>query len=984
MTLWDNSAVTGRVSSSELVGRSAELALLEDALAGAGSTATTVLVSGEPGIGKSRLVAELCTRAAAEGWLVAIGGCSPVTGPDLPYGAVVSVLRNLAHGTDDGALEPALRALGVSGVAPAPTRIDAGELGRTWLFETILERVAAVSDSTGVVLVVEDIQWADHGTLGVIDYLTRSLGERIVLLVCTCRSDALGSDGLLRTFATELTRSANVRRVDLGGLDRAALVVMAANILDAAVPPDRLDAVERLAGGNPFFAEELLAAGDRVDLPAGLRDIVLAGVEQLSPAARHALGAASVFGDAVEHRLLAEVVDLEGVELDAALREVVGRGLLVVDGAGYRFRHDLLRETLYDSLLPGERRQLHGRLARVLDVEPDPDGRIIAELARHWWNAGDWEPALRTSLAAADEAMTVYAFDEALGQFERVLGAWDRLDNASEVASMDQVEVLGRAADAAYWGGRGERAVAFARAAVELTDADADPMGAARCWTRLGRSAWAVGDPPGSAEALAEAERLLPADEPSIELARVQCEQARWLMLMSRHQQAEARCLQAISTARAVGGRLEEGHASNTLGVALCMLGRPDEGLALLRWSLEVAEEVGDPESLNRAYGNLASCLVEWARLEEAAAVTLDMVAAGEQLEGIRLNGSAFNSAEALVRLGRWAEAEAMARDYGGKPSGNCASNPLMLHVSLALLHGELDLARPLLEEVGTRTASLTDVQFRGLFHVLEAQLALVEGRFGAASDAIEQALGLVAGTEEQALATEMCAIGIRAIVDGAAQARAERRRVDDAKVRLLAAELVDKADEIADRPRRQGLPPLPRTLAWLAQCRAEAARAGSPAPQLWESAVGLWESLNEPFGSAYCRWRQAEALLAGRSGRPRATALVIDAWRTSVSLGAEPLRCDIEDLAHRAGIKLEMADETSSAAPFAGSDLGLTGREVEVLGRLAAGRSDAQIAEALFISKKTASVHVSNILRKLGVSSRIDAGEIGQQVGLG
>ena len=208
-TLWGNSAVTGRVSSSEFVGRSTELALLEDALAGAGSTATTVLVSGEPGIGKSRLVAELCNRAAAAGWLVAIGGCSPVTGHDLPYGGVVNVLRSLAREVGDGALEPALLALGVSGVAPVPARPDAGELGRTWLFETILDQVAAVSSRTGVVLVVEDIQWADRATLGVLDHLTRNLGEGTVLLVCTCRSDALGSDGALRTFAAELVRGPN-------------------------------------------------------------------------------------------------------------------------------------------------------------------------------------------------------------------------------------------------------------------------------------------------------------------------------------------------------------------------------------------------------------------------------------------------------------------------------------------------------------------------------------------------------------------------------------------------------------------------------------------------------------------------------------------------------------------------------------------------------------------------------------------------------
>jgi DNA-binding NarL/FixJ family response regulator len=145
-----------------------------------------------------------------------------------------------------------------------------------------------------------------------------------------------------------------------------------------------------------------------------------------------------------------------------------------------------------------------------------------------------------------------------------------------------------------------------------------------------------------------------------------------------------------------------------------------------------------------------------------------------------------------------------------------------------------------------------------------------------------------------------------------------------------------------------------------------------------------VWESLNEPFGTAYCRWRQAEAILAGRSGRSRATELVTDAWRTAVSLGAEPLRRDVEDLARRARIEVETADETPSAVSSTRTDLGLTQREVEVLGHLAAGRSDGQIAEALFISKKTASVHVSNILRKLGVSSRIDAGEIGQHAGLG
>ena len=262
--------------------------LLEDTLAGAGSTATTVLVSGEPGIGKSRMVAEFCGRAAANGWLVAVGGCSPVVGHDLPYGGVVSVLRSLAREVGDDAVEPALRTLGVFGIASVPARPDAGELGRTWLFETILEQVSAVSTAPA--------WYSSSRTCS--GPITRRWVSSIISLATWpsapfCWSARVGrrarSDGALRTFAAELARGANVRRVELAGLDRAALAVMAADILGAAVPADRLDAVERLAGGNPFFAEELLAAGDLTVVPSGLRDVVMAGVEQVSPAARQAL-----------------------------------------------------------------------------------------------------------------------------------------------------------------------------------------------------------------------------------------------------------------------------------------------------------------------------------------------------------------------------------------------------------------------------------------------------------------------------------------------------------------------------------------------------------------------------------------------------------------------------------------------------------------------------------------------------------------------
>ena len=167
--------------------------------------------------------------------------------------------------------------------------------------------------------------------------------------------------------------------------------------------------------------------------------------------------------------------------------------------------------------------------------------------------------------------------------------------------------------------------------------------------------------------------------------------------------------------------------------------------------------------------------------------------------------------------------------------------------------------------------------------------------------------------------------------------------------------------------------------------CRAEASRLNQSDPGLWGAAMAAWDDLSMPYHAAYCRWRQAAALLATRSGRREATDLLGQAWRASNKMGARLLQRRIEHLAQRARISLSTdavpADDTGTSVA---SDLGLTSREVEVLGQLAVGKTDAQIAEQLFISKKTVSVHVSNLLRKLDVANRFEAGEIGQQVGLG
>jgi DNA-binding CsgD family transcriptional regulator len=221
-------------------------------------------------------------------------------------------------------------------------------------------------------------------------------------------------------------------------------------------------------------------------------------------------------------------------------------------------------------------------------------------------------------------------------------------------------------------------------------------------------------------------------------------------------------------------------------------------------------------------------------------------------------------------------------------------------------------------------------------------------------------------------------------LADQLDDAQAHGRRVDADKARLLASGLVEDARALMAAPGERGGISAPRQTAWGATCVAEQSRLRSSAPDLWAHAVRQWEAAGEPYHVAYCRWREAEALLESRAGRTRANDCLQRAWRVSVDLGAFPLRQRIEQLAQRARIPLREVDQPGAAnGTTLGSDLGLTQREVEVLGQLAAGRTDGEIAELLFISKKTVSVHVSNVLRKLDVANRIEAGRVGQAQGL-
>ncbi|HWS44315.1 MAG TPA: response regulator transcription factor, partial [Acidimicrobiia bacterium] len=352
---------------------------------------------------------------------------------------------------------------------------------------------------------------------------------------------------------------------------------------------------------------------------------------------------------------------------------------------------------------------------------------------------------------------------------------------------------------------------------------------------------------------------------------------------------------------------------------------------------------------------------------------------------GVRLNGAGGNSAEALIRRGRWADADDLLGRMDDRGITSCVFGPQAIRALLCIRRGNLDQGEAHLGHADELSAGLDTVQVRGWCHLLRAELALERGDPAAAYEEIEHALSVAAGTDDNTYRPEMLALGNRALADEYEHARARGRRIDTDKYHRLAASFVEQAgthvelyEEIAGR-----CPP--RTSAFLATARAEESRLHASDPDLWRAAAAAWDEATEPYFSAYSRWREAESALAGRGGRGRATEAAQVAWQTCVELGAVPLQQRIERLAQRARISLTPAVPESTHSPRhdIAEDLGLTAREVEVLAELARGRTDRQIADDLFISKKTASVHVSNILRKLDAANRIEAAEIGQRAGL-
>jgi DNA-binding CsgD family transcriptional regulator len=991
----DNRGVA-RVSSPEFVGRARELAALQAALErAAAGDAAAVFVAGESGVGKTRLLRELERRAAALGARVLRGDCVAFGAGELPYAPIAGALRNLRRelgpegfdelvGARRGELARLLPELGGAPDSDGEVMTATGEpLAQARLFGLLRALLDQLGADAPVVFVIDDLQWADRSTLEFLSSLLRGLRDERLLVVCTYRSDELHRRHPLRPFLAEEERREHAERLELARFSMTELAEQVAGILGATAAPDLVARLHERSEGNAFFAEELVAASAEGDgpLPSSLRDVLTLRLEALSDDARTVLCAAAVAGRRSSHRLLAAVAGLSEDALLDALREAVAHHVLVLDDDGYSFRHALLQEATYGDLLPGERTALHLRLAEALSADPTLGDAGAAELAQHWRAAHRLPEALAAFAQAGRDAERAAAFAEAGAHYEGALEIWERVDDAAERAGMSKAQVVARAADARHLAGEHHRAVALGRTAIELTDATGDLVEAAIARQRLGRYLWLAGDSDAALEAYRDAVRVLPDHPPTAELASVLAAQGQILVLRGPGEESAARLREAIAIARAVGARDVEGHALNSLGVTMASMGDWTGAERALREAAQIAQELSLPDDICRATVNLSDTIDQLGRVAEAAEMALDGARASVEL-GL-MSYCTFLEGDAawrLARLGDLDEAEAIVeRGLGVHLAGVSEITMRDSAGHVALRRGRLDEAERHFNRATAAMRPTSDSMFIGNHGHGRAEVALWRSDPDEAWKLATAALDVVAEREYLFYTARLYATAVKAAAEIAQRART----LGDAR----ADEVVRDARAIHARFRELLAPehwverPPSEVLGHEALCAAELSRAeGESNPDAWAAAAERFSDLAMPFELAYARWRQAEAIvLAG--DRSAAAEALSEAARLADDLRSELLAAEIEGLARRARIAL--AEASAPPAGESGLDaLGLTDRERSVLELVAEGCTNREIGEALFMAEKTASVHVSRILAKLGVRSRVEAATAAHRLG--
>jgi DNA-binding CsgD family transcriptional regulator/tetratricopeptide (TPR) repeat protein len=1016
-----------RLSSPDLVGRDEALADLTGAIGAAATQGPRfVIVRGESGIGKTRLVREALDRVP-EGAIVLAGDCLDIGAGGLPYLPIVEALRRLARTADPETLEAALsggraelvalvpelgaaaraaRSTSTAGRASAhpagsddssppeePAQLTTG-LGQARLFERVLGLLGALADRAPVVLVVEDVHWIDRATRDLLTFLARNLTDERLAIVLTFREHDLAPGHPILGWMAEIGRVPTTVVVEPRRLDTRAVARQLRLIAGRDLPADVVTRVARRSEGNPLFVEELYASdADARRPPVSLAEVLLARIARLDGVARSVVDAAAIARRPVDERLLAAVLEIPEQDVDDALASAIAGGVLVLDARSerYRFRHELLREVVEQQLLPGSRRRLHERFALRLLERPelaDPSTAGAAgELAVHFAEAGLAEEAYEHSILAADAAEAVHAYADAHRHLERALDI-ERLlaDRAGDPTG--RISLRRRASDDADLAGELARALELCREALALVDAASDPVTAGTLNSNIGYLEWSIGDGDAALASHQRAVELVPAEPPTPERAKVLGMLAQALIGEGRWTDSREVTEAAIACALASGATVEESRARNILGSDMVALGESEAGIEQLREALRLAQTTGRLDLLIVVHHNLALNLLVADHLEAAVDQARAGIVAAREGGVERRFGQDLVAivGDALSLLGRIDEAAAATTDgLALDPAGHGSLYLSMVVARIAAIRGDA-------AEASRRRAqfdiAVLDPDVAAFVAKVGAEARLLDGDPGGALAEVEAGLRMLQEPTDVLFFAPLVVFGLRAIADLAEGTRmhAGSAVTDEARARL-GAQLEAFAPDVHT----------PSGHAFIALGRGELARArGEDDPTPWREAAAAFDAIPMPLYAAYARLRLAETELRAHGLRAEVAGDLRAAYAAAIAAGAKPLGAWIAALAGRARIPLE-SGEAGEAAPAAvlaadggqdpyaaASALGLSAREIEVLELVTAGMTNGEIAERLFITRKTAAVHVTHILDKLGVANRVSAAMIGARVGLG
>lgn len=903
-----------------------------------------MLVTAEAGLGKTRLVRELRAEAEARQTRVLEGRCVAVGGEPLRHAALLELARSAAASGDDG------------GSSAGATTEE--------LLERVLGIVERASAATPLLVVIEDVHWADRATCEVLMVLARHVSNRSATLVLTCRDDELPRGHHIRLFLTELERSQLVTVVPVPALSAADTARVIEHLV-GYVEPSVAAAVYERADGNPLLIEELCAAGPlRHDgMPRRLTDVLLARADSLSERAQAAARAVAAGGGAVDEARLDEMMD--GESTTGGLREALDHHLLVSDGERIRFRHVLVAEAVYAQLLRAERIALHARWAAVLSRH----GEEPAVLAHHWLEAGERPRALAASVAAGHQAVAALVAYDALHHYQRALQLWDGVEDPAQVAGCAHVELCLRAAEAANWSGDPGAGVGAVDRALAGDRDEVHPTVRSVLLERKGWYLLRQGRTEPAQAAYAQAVDGLPADAPAAVQARVLAGSVRiWERTRQRTIAADT-ARRALALAISDEAVAEEGQARYMLGRSLLAVGDTASGLDELGAAAGAAERARDPIALTMALLDRADALAGEHRLGEALAEARAIVQ--------RLRSEGRRDPDALLVAGVAGAIELRLGDIGAaRVTAEGVVAEARSPVTLALGHlltgmceleaRALDAAREHLELARFLSAPLLDGRISGNLALARGELALSEGRLAAAEDAIDEGLTRVERTGDDEVLGSLCLLGLHVASERATQVagRQPTRAAEHGRARVARYERLLGAIDLRSRPAFAAI-----AAGW----RAERSRLdGASDPELWADARVRWTAVQWPRRAVLASVRRAEALLARPEGREQGAVELGRAHEAAEAIGSGALTALATDVARRAGVVREPPAAGEASSP--GVVAALTPRELDVVRLLATGATNRQIAAALYISAKTASVHVSRILTKLDATSREDA----------